>query len=449
MSAIQSTLLQDLIAETPYLSYAYGYPHKMAYRPLEPTVSLRDAWQYENREALFLYLHIPFCEMRCGFCNLFTTTNREPEQEQEYLDALERQMRVVSDAMGQSTFARMAVGGGTPTFLSRQGLQRLFDLAQDLFGVQPKNIPVSVETSPQTSTIDKLQVLRERGVDRISIGVQSFVENEVHAVGRAQKTDVVRSALERIRAVEFPILNLDLMYGLPGQSIDSWMQSLQETLRFAPEEIYLYPLYVRPLTGIQRRGALPLQERPTDIRLQCYRIAREFLLEKGYRQVSMRMFQSTRIANSSGPVYCCQQDGMVGLGCGARSYTQSLHYSTEYAVGSSGVRAILDDYIGRSDDDFALAHYGFVLNEDEQKRRHVVQSLLQVEGLSLEDYHRRFGSEVPCDWPQLHELEELGLAEIDGTTLRLNARGIELSDVIGPWLNSPAVSHLMNEFLLR
>jgi oxygen-independent coproporphyrinogen-3 oxidase len=450
VSTIQSTLLQEMINGTPYLSYAYGYPHKMAYRPLQPPLPLRDVWQHENRDALFLYWHIPFCEMRCGFCNLFTTTDRQPDSETQYLNALERQARVVREALGPSCYARMAVGGGTPTFLSPGGLHRLFDLAANLFGAHPQQIPVSVETSPQTSTAEKLRVLRERGVQRISMGVQSFVENEVHAVGRAQKTSAVREALDRLRGAAFPILNLDLMYGLPGQTVESWRQSLQNALHFAPEEIYLYPLYVRPLTGIQRRGAQPPEHTEGDIRLQCYRMARELLLENGYRQVSMRMFQSERVPiGNSGPVYCCQQDGMVGLGCGARSYTSNLHYSSEYAVGASGVRAILDDYNQRPDADFTVADYGFVLDADEQRRRYLVQSLLQVDGLDLASYHFRFGSDACDDWPGLRELEELNLADYDDKRLRLNARGIELSDVIGPWFNSAAVNRRMEEFSLR
>src|SRR6185295_6717962 len=112
--------------------------------------------------------------------------------------------------------------------------------------------PISVETSPFTAQPDKLALLRERGVDRISIGVQSFHVDEVKAVGRAQNADAVSQALKQIRAVGFPILNIDLMYGLPGQSVTSWLESLRMALAYQPEELYLYPLYVRPLTGLDR-----------------------------------------------------------------------------------------------------------------------------------------------------------------------------------------------------
>ena len=140
---------------------------------------------------------------------------------------------------------------------------------------------------------------------------------------------------------------------------------------------------------------------------------------------------------------------MVGLGCGARSYTRGLHYSTEWAVGAKGVRGILADYMARSAEAFGAAQHGFRLDGDEQRRRYVIQSVLHRGGLSYGAYQARFGSSVLSDFPQLGELAQLGLAgERDGV-LRLNDAGIEQSDTIGPWLYSPAVRRLSGEYELR
>jgi oxygen-independent coproporphyrinogen III oxidase len=434
-----------------YAGYAYAYPHKTAYRALNPRISLRDVWATERREALSLYLHTPFCEMRCGFCNLFTTANPQPGFAQDYLAALRRQAARTRESMGPATFARLAVGGGTPTYLDEASLESLFEVAEQTFGVDPQNIPVSVETSPLTAEAGKLRLLRDRGVDRISIGVQSFVEAEVNAVGRSQKTAVVEQALDRIRGVGFATLNIDLIYGLPGQTTGSWLESLRAALRFEPEELYLYPLYVRPLTGLGRRG----QKAEDDLRTACYRAGRELLLESGYRQVSMRMFQRAQAPTVDGPAYCCQNDGMVGLGCGARSYTRALHYSGEYAVGATGVREILAAYFAKAsnlvntDDAFDFVDYGFSLDGSEQRRRFVIQSLLQVEGLDFAAYRARFGSEAMDDLPELARLEDRGMATRDGARLRLTEMGLEMSDVIGPALYSTRVRGLMKSYQLR
>jgi oxygen-independent coproporphyrinogen-3 oxidase len=440
------TELEDRLRDTPYESYLYAYPHKTAYRALSPRVPLAEAWAGERRDALFLYMHLPFCEMRCGFCNLFTTARPKGDFVDAYLDALERQCKVVAGALGDARFARFALGGGTPTLLEPPALARVLDLAEGVMGVDLARIPGSVETSPETATPERLKVLRDRGIDRVSIGVQSFLESEASAVNRPQHAADVQRALETMTALGFPTINIDLMYGLPEQTPDSWRLSLEAALSWRPAEIYLYPLYVRPLTTLGRR---PKAE--GDPRVALYRLARERLAEAGYTQASMRMFRASSAPSEDGPVYCIQEDGMVGLGCGARSYTSALHYASEYAVKARGVREILEEWVARDDDAFAHADWGFVLDPDEQRRRFVAMSLLVADGLDLDAYRCRFGTEAVDDLPALLELEPLGLAtttkasEASGASeacarrMALTPPGIERSDNLGPWLNSERV----------
>jgi oxygen-independent coproporphyrinogen III oxidase len=438
-----SESLVDLLALSPYQGYVYGYPHKLAYQPFNPPVALEPLWSEEDRSGLFLYIHVPFCEMRCSFCNLFTEVNRDLALQERYIAVLERQAHQTKAFLGEAHFARLAVGGGTPTHLEPHLLERLFDVAETM-GASSANTPTSVEVSPESATAERLTVLAQRNVHRISIGVQSFIDAEVRAVGRRQSSQQVCEALDRIRKAGCKVLNIDLIYGLPGQTVASLLTSLKTALRFQPEEIYLYPLYVRPLTG------LSCSEREwDDIRLACYREARDFLLAAGYSQVSMRMFRAAHSPNIDGPVYCCQSDGMVGLGCGARSYTHKLHYANDYAVGARQVHEILANWMQSTDEDFTYAHFGTALDEDEQRRRFVLLSLLSEEGLNLETYQCRFGSEVLADLPQISALTDLGLATNGNGFLRLNANGIERSDTIGPWLYSPAVRQRMHSYTLR
>lgn len=448
MTSLPPTLptdLPDALARGPYQAYTYAYPHKTAYRPLDPPVMLRDAWAGERQDHLFLYLHVPFCEMRCGFCNLFTTVNAPRPLEEAYLDAVERQARVIRAALGEGArFARAALGGGTPTFLRAGDLERVFDLFQGTFCVDPHAVPTSVETSPATATPERLAVLAARGVDRVSIGVQSFLDSEVRSVGRAQDGAQVRRALDTIRASGVRALNIDLIYGLAHQTPDTWVQSLETALTWAPEELFLYPLYVRPLTGIGRLG-----RSWDDERLDLYRLGRDLLKARGYVQTSMRRFQRADAPPGDEPEYTCQLDGMVGLGVGARSYAGALHYSSEYAVGAAGVRDIITDFVGRPDETFALATHGFHLNADERRRRYLLQSLLHAAGLDLAAYRAAFGSGALADWPQLHALLAHGLATRAGGTLTLTPAGLEQSDALGPWLYSAAVNDLSGAFEWR
>ena len=424
----------DLPDTEAYVAYAYSYPHKSAYGALDPPVPLTSVWQAERREALFLYLHVPFCEMRCGFCNLFARAGGDGTYLDAYLNALERQAEAVAEATaGGRRIARLAVGGGTPTFLSPRQLQRLFDVAHRFFAASCEHIPASVETSPKTATADRLACLAERGVSRVSIGIQSFFEEDNRAIGRPQSAHEVHAALERLRA--FPVLNLDLIYGQPGQTLARWLASLRTALRYEPEELYLYPLYVRPGTGIGRRG--DVRRAPSAHMRRLYAAGRDLLEDAGYEQVSMRYFRTRDRPAAPGPVYCCQTDGMIGLGCGARSYTSALHYSTRFAVEQAGVNAILGEWMRQTRSDFGFADWGCRLSNDDRRRRFVIQSLLTVPGLDELEFTRCFGSSAVKAIPELIGLTEEGFVAYADGRYRLTPLGLEFSDAIGPALYAP------------
>jgi oxygen-independent coproporphyrinogen-3 oxidase len=432
---------------SPYQHYVYAYPHKTAYRKLEDRPPLRELWASEPKHALSLYLHIPFCEVRCGFCNLFTRIGAPDGLTGAYLDALERQATAVREALGERDdvrFATAAFGGGTPTFLTAPELERLCDIAEHRMGAGLRTVPLSVEASPATATADRLAVLADRGTTRLSLGIQSFVDSEARAAVRPQRRTDVEAALARIRDTRIPVLNIDLIYGIDGQTERTWLHSLDAALAWRPEELYLYPLYVRPLTGLDRRSAGP-DPAWDEQRLHLYRTGRDHLLAHGYTQQSMRMFRRTDAPPQGADDYACQTDGMIGLGCGARSYTAGLHYSFDYAVDMHQIRGIIDDYVSCDTPGFAHAEVGYRMDAHEARRRHLLQSLLQADGMPLADYRARFGSAPADDFgPELERLAGRGwLTDADPTTLRLTPEGLAHSDAIGPELFSPAVRAAM------
>jgi oxygen-independent coproporphyrinogen-3 oxidase len=435
--------LAEVLEGPSLVAYTYSYPHKMAHRPLERALSLRELWAAEDRRALFLYLHVPFCTHRCAYCNLFSLSRAEEGQVRRYLDAVERQAERVRMAIDGARFARMAIGGGTPTLLDLPDLERLLAVAGLFLGASARGIPASVEVSPATAADEKLARLRQFGVSRLSIGVQTFDAQEAAALGRPQPRGLVEQSLRAVREAGFRTLNVDLMYGIPGQTLASWRQSLHAALAWRPEEIYLYPLYVRPMTGLAGRPA-----QHEDRRIAAYRVGRELLLGEGYTQHSMRMFRAPHAPPENGPLYRCQEDGMVGLGCGARSYTRTLHYSTPYAVGAERVGEIIERFSARTAESFDWADYGFRLDSEDQRRRYVLLGLLEHEGLDATAYAARFASDPLIDLPQLDALARNGLIDVTADRLRLTEFGFERSDAIGPWLYSHKVRQLTEAYPL-
>ena len=425
----------------PYQGYVYSYPHKSAYRDFDRPKPIRGLWAAERRDQVFLYVHLPFCEMRCGFCNLFTTANPSGGLVGTYLETLRRQAEVVAAEVTDWRAARLAIGGGTPTYLPPQELSDVLDLVTRLFGADPARVPSSVETSPKTATRERLQLLGERGVQRISIGAQSFDDAEVRSMGRPQKCTDLERALDEIRQQDFGCLNIDLIYGAVEQTPESWCGSLRRALDWKPEEIYLYPLYVRPLTGLDGRAEVWDKHR-----LALYRAGRDLLLREGYAQVSMRLFRRPGTVGNAGPDYCCQEDGMLGLGAGARSYCGRVHYSTEYAVARAGVLAILQSYCDAAPDSFRAAWFGAELDREEQARRYVLKSILRKDGLDGGQFKERFGREPLDEFWELRELLDGGLVTDAAGRLVPTDAGLELSDAIGPWFYSQAVLSRMKAY---
>ena len=435
--------LREAMQSDQYAGYAYSYPHKTSYAPLAEPVSLKEAWHDEKKDSLFLYVHLPFCEFRCGFCNLFTTVQPAEEFVAETLANIARQSSVVAAAIEPARISKMAFGGGTPTYLSASELEQLFGFLSQHWPIAWGQVPISFEGSPATVSQEKLEVLKRFRVSRISVGIQSFSPHDLKSLGRPQDSRDIIKAAHLIREADFPIFNLDLIYGNQGQTSESWRQTIDETLKIRPEEIYLYPLYVRELTGLGKTGRTAQGQRH-----EFYWEARERLLAAGYQQLSMRLFRLANVQEVTD--YSCQEDGMIGLGPGARSYTRELHYSSEFAVGQQGVRKIIRAFNQRTNEQFGEADYGVHLPLPEQKRRYFIKSILHAEGLSLHDYQQCFATVASDDFAtEIEQLCELNLMEVHDERICLTKDGIAWSDTIGPWLYSADVVAKMEAFELE
>jgi oxygen-independent coproporphyrinogen-3 oxidase len=433
--------LAEQLRDNAYPGYVYGYPHKKAYRPVTPR-PLGDVWADEERRALFCYVHIPFCNQRCSFCNLFTYVPGDSPAT-TYLDALAREMEAYAQVLPGARFARLYLGGGTPTFLNTGELRRLIQLLRDKLGVDPVQAQGCIEASPETLDAEKIAALRELGFQRLSLGVQSFVAEELVKVNRRFDFACHRRVINLIGDAQFAHFNLDLIYGLPGQTASSWRESLAAALDTPATSLFLYPLYIRPLTGLDRRADdLPCP--PPCAMGAMYDLAVARLKAAGFRQITMRQFR--RDVPQDDLEYRCQRDGMVGLGAGARSYTTRLHYSTPWRMVSSNIRAVVEDYCRRMRAGNNAVSHGFVLDGDEQVRRFVIQSLL-YDGLSWSAFHQTFRDDARRrfaeQWDAL-AAEECVTFTADG--VRLSPRGVRHADVVGNLFFSPRVRRLVESY---
>lgn len=415
-----------------YISYMYSYPHKTAYRTFNPPISLAPYFERLAGGQASLYFHIPFCAHKCGYCNLFSQQSCDGGRISAYLRTMRRQAEQLSVAAQDLKFTSFAVGGGTPLILNEKQLDELFCIAE-LFGVRPSEVFTSIETSPEYADKKVLRQLRTRGVERLSMGVQSFNDAELKKLKRRPVLATVIDALQNIREADFPQLNLDLIYGIEGQTVDSFIHSLTTALTYRPDELFIYPLYVRLGTRIDVRST-------DDMCYAIYRSARELLVEQGFVQTSMRRFVKRKTVELE---FSCGDETMLSCGSGGRSYLGDLHYATPYAVRQEAIAGEIDRYIRTAD--FLTVTNGYLLSAEEVQIRFIIKNLMYYRGLDTVEYEQRFGKEP--DRTLFREFTDRGWIEEKNRVLLLTEEGMAYSDYIGQSFVSPAVRRLMSEYI--
>lgn len=417
----------------PYLQYMYSYPHKTAYGPLDG-ISLRDHVSCLKGPGHGLYVHLPFCRSKCGYCNLFSVTGQDSGQIDRYLETVERQSRQYQGLLEpwETEFSELVIGGGTPLLLSAEQLSRMFGILHTCFG-SARGREIVIETAPNETVREKLEVLKGEGVTRVSMGIQSFSDKELGTLKRQHGAKKAREALELLKTFAFPCVNVDFIYGIPGQTVESLLDSLKEALTYGPEEIFLYPLYIKHGAGLLKAGSGGLVLDPDQALLQ-YREASAYLRSEGYRQDSMRRFVREEEPRGYSE---CGFGTSLALGCGGRSYLGALHASSPYAITRTDCLRQLKAYEDTTD--FTKITHGFLLSEEELRRRYVIRHLLIRPGILESRYEELFGKRVREDFPVLLTWESEGYICREGLFLTLTERGLALSDYLGPQLISDAV----------
>jgi oxygen-independent coproporphyrinogen-3 oxidase len=423
------------LPENIYQQYMYNYPHKTAYRALE--AALGDYFPKLKTTENTLYIHIPFCETKCGYCNLFTVASTKATDFEPYLDALERQARAYAPHLQGVQFKNLVLGGGTPLMLTAQQLTRVFNMIKEILGIDLQTINTVVETAPRQTTAEKLDVLRSFSVNRLSIGIESFIDNELKSIYRFHSEQESEAAIALILQRQFDVVNFDFIYGMPPQTPESLVYSLKKAVDYAAREIFVYPLYVKEQTGLHSR-----LDKDQPRRYALYQHAQAYLTQAGYVQKSMRFF--IKKERDTALHTHCGFANTVALGAGARSYINELHFCDPFAVKQSACRKTIDDYTTRTD--FLSVKNGFIVNEEEQKRIFVIKNILHCEGIDSNVYQHYFKNPLLHDFPQLHEWLAQAYAVNDGANYRLTPLGLSLSDHLGASLMSEHVKQRMASY---
>ena len=382
---------------------------------------------------LALYVHIPFCETKCPYCDFNTYAAIEPLMP-SYVDALAHEIAAWGAWLGRPALTSIFFGGGTPSYLPPEHLARLTSAIGAAFA-WPDGIEATAEANPGDCTPKQLRAMRAAGFDRLSIGVQSFDDGELRLLGRRHSADDARAAVRGARAAGFANLSIDLMLGLPRQPLDSWARSIDEAAALDVDHVSVYALTLEggtPMEADVARGALP--EPDADLAADMYLLAQERLGAAGFEQYEISNWAKPGRASRHNLAYW---EGRPYLGVGPGAHSHLLGD----ALGPHGVRfANLRSprtYIERVSawqpagavSASALASAGAVetaeaLSEATAAGETMMMGLRLNEGVSDAAFRKRFGAGIAERFPgPVAECLELGLLEWHGDRLRLTEPG--------------------------
>ncbi|MCX8063369.1 MAG: radical SAM family heme chaperone HemW, partial [Anaerolineales bacterium] len=277
-----------------------------------------------------VYLHFPFCVQRCSYCD-FNTYSGLDELIPLYVQSLCKEIEFIGENLPEAYYKKIHTlyfGGGTPSLLSAEALERILVSLEQNFGFGD-NIEISLEANPGTLSLEKLRAYVSLGINRISLGFQSANEHELRLLGRVHSVADVVQSVELSRSVGISNINLDLIYGLPAQTLIDWTNSLETALSLGVEHLSLYSLTVEDDTSLQEWIQMGLYPRPdTDLAADCYELARDMLSNAGYLHYEISNWAKLRDGNIA---YVCQHNlqywknaEYFGLGAGAHGFVYGL-----------------------------------------------------------------------------------------------------------------------------
>lgn len=289
----QVTVTPELIAryDKPLPRYT-SYPTAPVWQEVENDELYRSALLRvaKKAEAISLYVHLPFCEKHCTFCACHVIATAKRAVIDPYLANLALELRLLAEHVGKKLLVRqLHWGGGTPTYLDETQLRQLMSMLHEHFTFTP-DAEVSVEADPRWTDAAKLKVLREIGFNRVSFGVQDVVEEVQVAAGRVQPMKLVEDCIRAARELKFSSVNIDLIYGLPLQTLASWQQTLETVLQLDPDRIALFSFAYVPWLKPQMRKMDPLTLPQANLKVQFFARAIEFFAKANYQFIGLDHF---------------------------------------------------------------------------------------------------------------------------------------------------------------
>ena len=376
---------------------------------------------------LGLYIHIPFCKQKCVYCDFYSLAGREGRMD-DYTDALCAHLTEIAPFAAGHLVDSVYFGGGTPSYLGEKRLVKLLKTILKRYHVA-KDAEITLEANPDSAGDWKaLRALRKSGFNRLSLGMQSACDRELREIGRIHTMDQLRAAVSAARKAKFDNLSLDLIYGLPHQTLEQWQENLTAAVDLAPEHLSCYGLKVEegtPLFARKDDAGLPGDEVQADMYLYTV----DYLLRHGYRQYEISNFARTGRESRHNLKYWTLGE-YAGFGPGAHSDFGRVRYAYEKD---------LEGYIRSVRDHTPLLSENERIPPLDRDTEWIMLGLRTVRGLDPKEFENRFRRRFSCFLPFLEQCENAGYAAREEGRWHLTPRGFLVSNqIIGGMLDALA-----------
>ena len=378
-----------------------------------------------------LYIHIPFCKQKCAYCDFKSYAGKE-SLISKYVKWLKHELQEVGDGNKldyESNLDDLAIvktiyiGGGTPSFIDGKYIREILDTAREFYKID-ENAEITIEVNPGTADRNKLEIYKEAGINRISIGLQSTHNKLLKELGRIHTYEQFLETYSLARGVGFNNINVDLMLGLPKQSMQELEESLHEIIRLEPEHVSVYSLIVEEGTPFYNMMLANKLDLPDDnLERGMYWKTKQMLENAGYVHYEISNFAKPGF-ESKHNLSCWNQEEYIGIGAAAHSYTNNVRYSNV-----DSVEWYIQNYENGDEADNLIFHEK--QNKSSKMNEFMMLGLRKINGVSIQAFKNRFGENPIYTYKdKLNRLVQEDLVEIEGDAIRLTEKGLDLANLV-------------------
>ena len=370
----------------------------------------------KKKDSLELYFHIPFCIKKCDYCDFLSGPATRAGQE-AYIYALLREMETVSKNLKKRPVDTVFIGGGTPSVPECDVMEKLLQGLRDYF-LFSADAEVTIEANPGTLTPEKLSIYRKYGINRISIGLQSPNNKELAMLGRIHNYAQFLESFQMARAAGFSNINVDLMFAIPGQSYDGWIENLQTVAALGPEHISAYSLIIEEGTPFFRKK-LDLPDEDTEYRM--YEDVAAVLKEYDYHQYEISNYAKAGYECRHNEGYWQRKD-YLGLGLGAASLLGMERFSNT---------ADMQEYLKNSSAPEKIRKNRELLTREDEMAEFMFLGLRMTQGVSKKEFQEYFGTAIENIYGEvLKKYKKQGLLLEESGRIFLSREGIHVSNAV-------------------